>query len=306
MIQLSVISQEQVRRRNRWVQEIKQITGNFGDDYDRMNTALDKEIAKEGIPALLSHLRLCGAIPEDYGPSSGEEKLYSKYTDAVLSCAFQKIGLKSIVLQERADSADVECVANDFSFVADAKAFRLSRSAKNQKDFKVQAMHGWKRGKNYALIVCPAYQLPVRASQIYEQAINSEVCVFSYSHLAVLVQFAQSHGEKTAVAALRNVFDCIAELQATKEAQSYWRAINRTMLAVHPAVSELWKEEKTAAVEAIEIAKEAALTVAAQDRERIMKLSHKKAIAELIKRHKLANREKIIRAVCDTGILAIH
>ena len=29
-----------------------------------------------------------------------------------------------------------------YSLVADAKAFRLSRTAKNQKDFKVQAMDG--------------------------------------------------------------------------------------------------------------------------------------------------------------------
>ena len=60
------------------------------------------------------------------------------------------MGFTSIVLKERANVADVECVCNDYSFVADAKAFRLSRTAKNQKDFKVQAMDNWKYGKPFA------------------------------------------------------------------------------------------------------------------------------------------------------------
>ncbi len=58
----------------------------------------------------------------------------------------------------------------DYSFVADAKAFRLSRTAKNQKDFKVQAMDDWKHSKTYAMVVCPVYQLLTRTSQIYQQA----------------------------------------------------------------------------------------------------------------------------------------
>ena len=95
--------------------------------------------------------------------------------------------MKSHVLTERADAADVEVVSNEFSFVADAKVFRLSRTAKNQKDFKIAAMNGWKRGKPYAMVVCPLYQLPTRSSQIYHQAGSLNVCIFSYSHLATLV-----------------------------------------------------------------------------------------------------------------------
>ena len=90
--------------------------------------------------SLLGHLRLCGAMPENYGHDTSEEKLYSKYTDVVIHEAYSFMGFNSLVLRERADVADVECVSNDYSFVADAKTFRLSRTAKNQKDFKVQAM----------------------------------------------------------------------------------------------------------------------------------------------------------------------
>ena len=102
--------------------------------------------------------------------------------------AFKAIGLASAVLTERTDAADVECVCDNYSFVADAKTFRLSRSAKNQKDFKIQALDNWKHGKPYAMVVCPVYQLPSRTSQIYQQAIVRSVCVYTYTHLAFLVR----------------------------------------------------------------------------------------------------------------------
>src|ERR1039458_10300724 len=134
------ISVEAIARRRHWVSEIVQISGTFGDDSARVERELEEEVAVKGTPALLDHLRLCGAIPESYGHDTSEEKLYSKYTDILLAIAFRHLGLTSLVLTERADAADVEVVSPSFSFVADAKAFRLSRTAKNQKDFKIQAM----------------------------------------------------------------------------------------------------------------------------------------------------------------------
>ena len=299
----TVITAEQVKRRAYWVAEIKKLSGNFGDDFNRLETELATEVANAGIPALLSHLRLCGAIPEEYGHDSSEEKLYSKYTDAILAHAFRSIGLASIVVQERADSADVECVAAGYSFVADAKAFRLSRTAKNQKDFKVHAMDVWKRGKPFAIVVCPAYQLPARSSQIYQQAIARDVCVFSYSHLAVLVQLANEKSSKIAIATLKNVLACIAALNPEKDAKQYWLAINRAMLASHKSVQDIWKREKIAALESIFLAKEEALTALAKERERIMKLPHDAAIDELIRRRQITSREATVRAVGDSGIL---
>lgn len=140
-----------------WIEKIRKLSGHFGNDIDKLEKELCAEIETHGISSLIDHLRLCGNIPESYGHDTSEEKLYSKYTDCLLSLAFNALGLKSLVLKERADAADVEVFANDYSFVADAKAFRLSRTAKNQKDFKVQAMNGWKRGKVHAMVVCPIY-----------------------------------------------------------------------------------------------------------------------------------------------------
>ncbi len=174
-----VLTKGESEHRAYWVDEISRLSGNFGVDSDRVEQEISKEIRERGISPLLGHLRLCGAIPERYGHDSSEEKLYSKYTDVVIHEAYTAMGLTSVVLKDRADVADVECVSRAFSFVADAKAFRLSRTAKNQKDFKVQAMDNWKHGKPYAMVACPVYQLPTRSSQIYQQAAARNVALAS-------------------------------------------------------------------------------------------------------------------------------
>ena len=157
---MKIISEQQTENRAYWIKEISRLSGDFGVDAERVEAELSQEISENGIATLLGHLRLCGAIPEVYRHDSSEEKLYSKYTDVVIHEAFKAMGFTSLVLKERADVADVECITEKYSFVADAKAFRLSRTAKNQKDFKVQAMDNWKHGKPFATVVSPAYQLP--------------------------------------------------------------------------------------------------------------------------------------------------
>lgn len=299
----SAISKTQIERRNYWVGEIEKLSGSFTDDFDRLRDELRQEVETLKMDSLLSHLRLCGAIPERYGHDSSEEKLYSKYTDAVLSEVFSFVGLNSLVLTERADAADVECVGDDFSFVADAKAFRLSRTAKNAKDFKVPSMERWKRGKPYAIVVCPIYQLPTTTSQIYQQAIAGDVCVFTYSHLAVIIRLAEKVGKKAAERVLLSTLKSIALMNLSKSSVAYWTALNGALLASHKVVPELWKHEKVAAVESIAIAKEEALTEIATERERILRMSKEQAVRELIRKANLDNRERVIRRVSDTGIL---
>lgn len=300
-----IISQKAITRRNYWVGEIKKLSGNFADDFTRLQTELNTEIQKEGVSALIDHLRLCGSIPEAYGHDSSEEKLYSKYTDGLLALAFQAIGLKSLVLTERADAADVEAFGKGYSFVADAKAFRLSRTAKNQKDFKVQAMHTWKRGKPNAMVVCPIYQLPRASSQIYQSATVSDVCVFTYSHLSLILSFAETDGQKKAQELLHQLFKTVPALNPSKSATDYWMAINRTMLGFSQDIEPLWNIEKQASAEAIEIAKNEDLTYLAQQREKIMRLSHEEALTELIRVHKIDSKIRIINSISDNGIFTI-
>ncbi len=291
-----------IDRKDRWIDKIQALDGNFNVHAEYLEKELNTEIRQQGITALLEHLRLSGDIPESFAHDSTEEKLYSKYTDILLSESFKFMGFKSLVLKERSDVADVEVFGKSFSFIADAKAFRLSRTAKNQKDFKVQAMDRWKYGKPHAMIVCPIYQLPIRSSQIYQQATAHNICIFTYSHLAVLVAFSQYEGQTQAEELLFEIFQAIPVLNPSKEAASYWFIINKIMLTFSKKIAEFWEMEKQATVEAIKIAKQMALNYLATQREHIMRMSHEDALSELIKIHKIDSRIQNITSVSHNGI----
>jgi type II restriction enzyme len=299
----NVIGHQAIARRKYWIGEIQKLSGNFVDDFTKLERELKDEFSKSGVSSIIDHLRLCGDIPEQYDHDSSEEKLYSKYTDALLSHAFASTGLKSLILTERGDSADVEAFGKNYSLVADAKAFRLSRTAKNQKDFKVAAMDKWKRGKPYAVVVCPIYQLPVRSSQIYEQATSHDVCIFTYSHLSVLVAFAAAGGNSDSL--LHGILKSVTAINPSKDAIAYWTSVNRAMLSFDKKIADLWKVEKQAAIESVAAAKELALAYLAGEREKIMRMSHDEAIRELIKINRIESRIATIKAVDNNGIMDI-
>ena len=300
-----IISKKAIKKREYWIEEIRNLSGNFGVDTEQLESELESEIGKFGNSSLIDHLRLCGNIPESYGHDTSEEKLYSKYTDNILAFAFKAMGLKSLVLTERADVADVDVYAKKYSFVTDAKAFRLSRTAKNQKDFKVQAMDDWKHGKPFAMVVAPIYQLPSRSSQIYLQASTRNVCLFTYSHLSLFINFAAEEGNAKAEELLYEVFKVIPALNPSKNATDYWLGVNKTILNYSAVIQDLWQVEKIAAIESIEIAKKEGLKFLAAERENIMRMSHKEAIKELIKISKIESKIKIINSISDNGLFAV-
>ena len=301
-----MITNYQRKKRKYWVNKISRLSGNFGDDAEEVEQEIGIEIENDGIEALIGHLRLCGVIPESYGLNTSEEKLYSKYTDVVIHEAYKAIGFTSIVLQERAGVADVECVNEDFGFVADAKAFRLSRTAKNQKDFKVQAMDDWKHGKPYAMVVCPVYQLPSCASQIYQQACTRSVCIGTYTHLAVIARFAQNKNKDQAMTIVHEIFKTVERMNPSKSANDYWQAVNHTMIDFDERLGDIWKEEKQALIESIHISRKEALSFYSMERERIMRLSREDAIKEVLKASRIKNKIRTIKAVSDNGIFAIR
>ena len=281
---------EAKNRRAYWVNELAKLSGSFGADSTRMIGELRTEIDKEGVESLLDHLRLCGAMPEQYGHDSSEEKLYSKYTDAVISEAFTAMNLRSTVISARADVADVQARGNDYSLVADAKAFRLSRTAKNQKDFKVQAMDGWRGGLDYAVLICPVYQLPGRTSQIYLQAVARNVCILSYSHLAVLVRLTTKSGAPAAENAFHKILKSVSVLHPSKNAADYWMGINRSLVDALGKANNLWTAEKVESLEALTNAKEESLRYLRAECNRLLGLSHQEALDELIRSTGLNSR----------------
>ena len=286
-----------VNRRTYWIAKLEDLSGSFSDDAMRVVNALGSEITSEGPLVLLDHLRLCGVMPEQYGRDSTEEKLYSKYTDALISESLTAIGLQSAVIDSRADAADVQARANDFSLVADAKAFRLSRTAKNQKDFKIQALDEWRHNLDFAVIIGPIYQFPTRTSQIYRQAIARNVCVLSYSHVAVLVGLAVRKGKPIAECALGEVLKTVSFLQPSKSAADYWISINRSLIEMLGEDGDLWTLEKIASEESLQAAKDESIRFLRTEHDRLLGLSHHMALKELIRMSGIDSRIAQIEGV---------
>lgn len=299
------ITKTTIARRQAWIAEIVTLSGSFNADATRVEAELVADFSRDGEQCLLDHLRLAGTIPEIYGHDSSEEKLYSKYTDALVAVAFRHIGLDSTVLSERADAADVECVAPGYSFVADAKAFRMSRTAKNQKDFKVEAMHGWKRGKPYAAVVCPSHHVPNTKSQIYQQAAASNVAILTYAHLAVMCRYATASGTVKAIDLLLNIFKAVKQMTPSQNAKAYWRVVNASMRDTDKSVTALWLEEQAATVEAIEVFRKEAVVALQNESVVIKAMTHQQAIAALLRSHNIAGRTAQAQKISDNGILRL-
>lgn len=130
-----------------------------------------------------------GTIPEVIEASSTEEKLYSKASDIVLARCFSEIGLKAKALSERGNSADIVAESHHgYTLVADAKTFRLSRTAKNQKDFKISTLSRWRGMEHdFAVLVAPYFQYPNTSSQIYASSLSGKVCLLSWEHILFLL-----------------------------------------------------------------------------------------------------------------------
>lgn len=139
---------------------------------------------------LLDLVKEIGTIPEEIGHDSTEEKLYTKASDIVFAKALYEFGYNVRVLRERADCADIVAQSkyHNYSFVGDAKAFRLSRTAKNAKDFKVKSMVHWRGDCDYSVLACPFFQYPKSSSQIYKEALEGNVSLFSWELLYILLK----------------------------------------------------------------------------------------------------------------------
>ena len=130
-----------------------------------------------------------GTIPEDIQASSKDAQHNSKASDIVLARCFSEIGLKAKALSERGNSADIVAESHHgYTLVADAKTFRLSRTAKNQKDFKISTLSRWRGMEHdFAVLVAPYFQYPNTSSQIYASSLSDKVCLLSWEHILFLL-----------------------------------------------------------------------------------------------------------------------
>ena len=253
---------------------------------------LEKKFAGVTKDDLSSNLLECGIIPELLDHDSSEEKLWAKYCDILLAQALTHLSIPAEVLRARGDSADVFGRTHDYSIVGDAKAFRLSRTAKNQKDFKVHALNDWRKSNTFACLVSPLYQYPRRVSQIYEQAIERNVMLLSYIHLKFLHDYADGKN-------LGPLWCIGSELPTSKNAQQYWEAIDKTACEIAGKSEKALGAYKQKAIDKTkQLGKEGIdywqtrITV-------YKKLSQKEAVARLIKAEKVETKIQTIKKAID-------
>lgn len=144
------------------------------------------DISRTDVLSLITEI---GIIPEDIGHDSSEEKLYTKVSDILFAKALKEMNFEVTVLRERSNCADIiaQSKYHNYSLVGDAKAFRLSRTAKNAKDFKVDSMVHWKEDNDFSVLACPYFQYPKSNSQIYRSALNGNVSLFSWEYLYIIL-----------------------------------------------------------------------------------------------------------------------
>lgn len=205
-------------------------------DFGSMSADIEGELGKLSRSQLVEVVEQIGVIPEKYEHDSTHEKLYAKMSDCVLSFVFETLGFDSQVLKERGDAADVIARSrfHGYEFVADAKVFRLSRTAKNQKDFKITSMDKWRGDSDYALLVCPIYQYPSSSSAIYAQVLDTGVALTSFEHLL----FCLLNGvEESADVPLENLFRYPGTVSTQvshaerKQARPIFNALNQVVCA---------------------------------------------------------------------------
>ena len=272
---------------------IQRICQSKSTDFQNKAIVLGKRVLNLSRKDILVHLLEAGVISERFGHDSTEEKLYAKYCNYLLSRSLLHLGIKSRVIEGRGNAPDVlGKVANKYTLAGDAKAFRLSRTAKNQKDFKVEALNTWRKDAeaDYACLVAPLYQYPLRSSQIYDQAIRYNVTLISYTHLYFMVKTGS--GYKLDWGPL---WKTGKNLKPTQDANNYWDAINGTVCTYLKIPLKAWEQAREEAQERLPKQANIEISFWKSEKQRIMKLSHEKAVKQLIKALKIDSKINVIR-----------
>ncbi|OQX52414.1 MAG: hypothetical protein B5M53_08500 [Candidatus Cloacimonas sp. 4484_209] len=266
---------------------------NADKDFSYLTGLLHDYVSKLRENELLNHLLQAGVISERFHHDSTEEKLYAKYCDLLLSKTLTLLGIKSNVVEGRGNAPDVIGeIPQRYKIVGDAKAFRLSRTAKNQKDFKVEALNTWRKEAkaSYAFLVGPLYQFPSTKSQIYHQAIRYNVTLMSYTHLYLVIQF-KSHNHLD----LEPLWKIGQNLTPTQDANIYWEAINTTICKLVGAQLKDWEEAYKKTQEILPEQAKIEISFWESEKQKIKNLSHEEAVNQLIKTLNIDRKIKVIK-----------
>ena len=243
-----------------------------------------------------------GAIPEDIGHDSTEEKLYAKVSDILLAKSLIEMNLEATVLTQRADCADVVAQSHyhRFSLVGDAKAFRLSRTARNAKDYKVNSMAIWKGDSEYAVLVCPYFQYPKSNSQIYKEALSGNIALFSWEYLYILLKEGIRESSSINLSALWNQSGIISKTTTVSNSKScFLNQQNQNISKILKITPEKFYEYFNSVKELIVERGNTEIQYYEQEIERVKQLNREEAIAELLRNLKLESKIATIRGFID-------
>ena len=261
---------------------------------------LDKYFSIFSKEQLSTNLIECGILPEMFDHDSSEEKIWAKFSDIILSKALNHLGIKSSVLGARGNSADVFGQTDEYTLVGDAKTFRLSRTAKNQKDFKISALDSWKQGNNYAMLAAPLTQYPTTKSQIYAQAIEKNVTLISYTHLHFLLDFHNKQSLKP-LWETGNILSKSSKIDS-QNSENYWRAIDEATISIVGKKMEDLKKYKLLEIEKTKQIGNEGIIYWKQKIDSFSKLSKEEAIILLIKSEKIEAKIKTIEKAINIKI----
>ncbi|MEJ5285364.1 MAG: HindIII family type II restriction endonuclease [Brevinematia bacterium] len=238
-----------------------------------------------------------GIIPEEINHDSTEEKIFSKLTDLILARTFNELGLKSQIIKQRSNCADVaaKSIFHNYTLVADAKAFRLSRTAKNQKDFKINALFHWKKGNDFAILVSPYYQYPQTNSQIYGQALIYNICLLSWEHLLFFIESGLKENEKINLSNLWNSSEILAKkISIHDKNKNFKDSLNDLICEKYNLKIEELNKILKSSKDIIRYRGENAKEYLNKRIEEIKSYSKEKAVKELIKALKINEKIKAI------------
>jgi type II restriction enzyme len=202
------------------------------------------------------------------------------------------------VLRTRGNSADVYSKTKDYTLVSDAKCFRLSRTAKNQKDFKVKSLDDWRREDTYALLVSPLAQYPADKSQIYPQAFAQNVTLLSYLHL----QFLLEHGVKNGLEDLWRLPVYIKKnykKEDQKRGSTYWHAIDTIIAKITNQSVEKVRQYKQREIEVTKSVGQEGINYWESRIKEFKKLTREQAVKLLIKAQKIEQKIETIKKAIE-------
>ena len=280
-------------------QELKtKITEESEQDFITASTQLERLIFSCTKDDILNIITAIGIIPEDIRHDSSEEKLYTKVSDIVLAKALQEMGYEVRVLRERADCADIVAQSkfHEYSLVGDAKAFRLSRTAKNAKDFKVNSMVHWRGDCDYSVLACPYFQYPKSSSQIYKDALDGNVSLFSWELLYILLK---EDVKETQDVCLKEIWNQSAIISATtvmdNAKENFLETQNKNIAEIINITEDKFKNYFTSVKTLLVERGEEEIHYYENEIERVKRLNLEEAIQELLARMKLDSKIETIK-----------